>query len=155
MHRIAVLILLGLALGLPGSTSAQAPAKDERRAVALTEPTLVYVLTEMRNLMDALQSVMEAAGKGDWDKAAAAADKSGMKAAKAHAEGGDGGAARGHPQDEPADAPGLRRRGGNCVRQARCGGGQRQGGGDHDLLQHLPPGVSVHTEVARLICLSD
>ena len=83
MHRYAVLILLGLALGLPGSTSAQAPAKDERRAVALTEPTLVYVLTEMRNLMDALQGVMEAAGKGDWDKAAAAADKSGMKAAKA------------------------------------------------------------------------
>ena len=83
MHRTAVLLLLGLALGLPGSTSAQAPAKDERRAVALTEPTLVYVLTEMRNLMDALQSVMEAAGKGDWDKAAAAADKSGMKASKA------------------------------------------------------------------------
>ena len=26
---------------------------------------------------------MEAAGKGDWDKAAAAADKSGMKASKA------------------------------------------------------------------------
>lgn len=83
MHRYAVLILLGLALGLPGSTSAQAPAKNERRAVALTEPTLVYVLTEMRNLMDALQGVMEAAGKGDWDKAAAAADKSGMKASKA------------------------------------------------------------------------
>ena len=51
MHRFAVLILLGLALGLPGSTSAQAPAKDERKAVALTEPTLIYVLTEMRNLM--------------------------------------------------------------------------------------------------------
>lgn len=83
MYRTAVLILFGLALALPGSTFAQAPAKDERRAVALTEPTLVYVLTEMRNLMDTLQSVMEAAGKGDWDKAAAAADKSGMKAAKA------------------------------------------------------------------------
>ncbi len=83
MSRYAVLILLGLALALPISTSAQAPAKDERRAVALTEPTFVYVLTEMRNLMDALQGVMEAAGKGDWDKAAAAADKSGMKASKA------------------------------------------------------------------------
>jgi hypothetical protein len=83
MYRHAVLILLGLALGLPGSTSAQAPTKDERRAVALTEPTFVYVLSEMRNLMDALQGVMEAAGKGDWDKAAAAADKSGMKASRA------------------------------------------------------------------------
>ena len=85
MYRTAVLILLGLALALPGSTSAQAqaPAKDERKAVALSEPTLVFVLTEMRNLMDALQGVAEAAGKGDWDKAAAAADKSGMKAAKA------------------------------------------------------------------------
>lgn len=83
MHRTVVLILLGLALALPSSTSAQAPAKDERKAVALTEPTLVFVLTEMRNLMDALQGVMEAAGSGDWAKAAAAADKSGMKAAKA------------------------------------------------------------------------
>ena len=83
MHRTAVLILLGLTLALPSSTSAQAPAKDERKAVALTEPTLVFVLTEMRNLMDALQGVMEAAGSGDWVKAAAAADKSGMKAAKA------------------------------------------------------------------------
>ena len=83
MHRYAVLLLLGLVLGLPGSTSAQAPAKDERHAVALTEPTFLYVLTEMRNLMEALQGVMDAAGKGDWDKAAAAADKSGMKAAKA------------------------------------------------------------------------
>ena len=82
MYRYAVLLWLGLVLGLPGSTSAQAPAKDERRTVGLTEPTLVYVLTEMRSLMDALQGVMEAAGKGDWDKAAAAADKSGMKAAK-------------------------------------------------------------------------
>jgi hypothetical protein len=83
VNRCAVLILLGLALALPMSTSAQAPAKDERKAIALTEPTLVFVLTEMRNLMDALQGVMEAAGKGDWDKAAAAAGKSGMKAAKA------------------------------------------------------------------------
>src|SRR5262245_29647763 len=65
------------------STSAQAPAKDERKAIALTEPTFLFVLGEMRNLMDALQGVMEAAGKGDWDKAAAAADKSGMKASKA------------------------------------------------------------------------
>ena len=83
MHRTAVLILLGLAMALPSSTAAQAPAKDERKAVALTEPTFVFVLTEMRNLMDALQGVMEAAGSGDWTKAAAAADKSGMKAAKA------------------------------------------------------------------------
>jgi cytochrome c556 len=83
MHRYAVPILLGLAMALPSSTSAQAPAKDERKAVALTEPTFVFVLTEMRNLMDALQGVMEAAGSGDWAKAAAAADKSGMKAAKA------------------------------------------------------------------------
>ena len=83
MHRYAVLILLALTLALPSSTSAQAPAKDERKAVALTEPTFVFVLTEMRNLMDALQGVMEAAGSGDWAKAAAAADKSGMKAAKA------------------------------------------------------------------------
>ena len=83
MYRYAVLILLGLALALPISTSAQAPAKDERKAIALTEPTFLFVLGEMRNLMDALQGVMEAAGKGDWDKAAAAADKSGMKASKA------------------------------------------------------------------------
>ena len=83
MYRCAVLLLLGLNLGLSGSTSAQAPAKDERQAVPLTEPTLLYVLTEMRNLMDALQGVMEATSKSDWPKAAAAADKSGMKAAGA------------------------------------------------------------------------
>lgn len=82
MHRYVVLILLGLTLALPGSTSAQAPAKDGRQAVALTEPTLVFVLTEMRNLMDAIHGVIEATGKSDWPKAAAAAEKSGMKGAK-------------------------------------------------------------------------
>ena len=83
MYRGIVLLVLALMLGLPGSTSAQAPGKDGRQAVALSEPTLVYVLTEMRNLMEAIQGVMEATGKSDWAKASAAADKSGMKAAGA------------------------------------------------------------------------
>ena len=93
MHRYAVLILLGLALGLPGSTSAQAPAKDERRAVALTEPTLVYVLTEMRNLMEALQGVMEVSRQGRLGQGGGRGGQVRHEGRQGHAEGSDGGAA--------------------------------------------------------------
>jgi cytochrome c556 len=73
---------LVLAAGASGSASAQAPAQDERHPVAVSEATLVFMLTEMRAMLDSVQAVVEASAKSNWQGAVVAAEKSGLKAFK-------------------------------------------------------------------------
>ncbi len=53
---------------------------DDRLPVAVTEPTRIFILAEMRGMLAAVQGVAEAAGRRDWPAAASAARKSGLKA---------------------------------------------------------------------------
>jgi hypothetical protein len=62
------------------SSAALASAVDNRAPVPVTESTRVFLLARMRGMLVSTQGVAEATGKHDWQAAAAAARKSGLKA---------------------------------------------------------------------------
>ena len=56
------------------------PAADDRQAIAVSEPTRVFVLAEMRGMLASVQGVTEAIARRDWQAAIDAAGKTGLKA---------------------------------------------------------------------------
>ena len=92
MRRRAMFLVTSFVLATGGVTFAQMaptpkkgpemsmPAADDRQAVAVSEPTRVFVLAEMRGMLASVQGVTEAIARRDWQAAIDAAEKTGLKA---------------------------------------------------------------------------
>ena len=92
MRRRAMFLVTCFVLATGGVTFAQMaptpkkgpemsmPAADDRQAVAVSEPTRVFVLAEMRGMLASVQGVTEAIARRDWQAAIDAAGKTGLKA---------------------------------------------------------------------------
>lgn len=92
MRRRAMFLVTSFVLATGGVTFAQMaptpkkgpemsmPAADDCQAVAVSEPTRVFVLAEMRGMLASVQGVTEAIARRDWQAAIDAAGKTGLKA---------------------------------------------------------------------------
>lgn len=79
-------VMLATPLLLISSLSSAAASPDKRQAISVTPQAREHILTEMRMLLEAVHSVMDAALKQDMETVAASADKAGLKAMKATPE---------------------------------------------------------------------